>query len=126
MDAFTDSDAANALAQLSQLTAERETELKHYAGATDSSSDAEESDSPVMDKFTAVNASTGLKEMINFGLSEFMQLWAVFGPFIASNWNTGRGRKSAYGGEVMLFMLLAVMKHGDQWSNLRSSFGVKE
>ncbi len=48
MNGFTDSDAANALAQLSQLTAEREAELAHYEGATDCSSDEAESESPVI------------------------------------------------------------------------------
>ncbi len=69
---FTGSEAANTLVQLPYLTDETEVELAHYAGATHSSSDEEESDSSVMDKFTRVNASTGIIEMLKFGLSEFM------------------------------------------------------
>ena len=63
MECFPDSDAANALAQLSQLTAEREAELAHYKGATDSSSDEEESDCLVMDKFTRDGSCCILNEV---------------------------------------------------------------
>ncbi len=121
---FTGADAARAMEQLSQLSQARESELAPYADATDSSSDEEESDSPLMDRFTATGGSEAILKITNFSLAEFMQLWNVIGPFIMEKWNTGRGKKCKFGGKDMLFMTIVVMKHGGGWNTLSSSFGV--
>lgn len=45
--------------------------------------------------------------------------------FIVTHWNVGRGRKSTFKAKDVLFMALAVMKHGGHWEFLGRMFKIK-
>ena len=45
--------------------------------------------------------------------------------FFLANWNIGRGRKSAFSGDDVLFMLLSTLKHGVPWDFLGKMFKIK-
>ena len=63
--------------------------------------------------------------MTNFSATEFSFLWNLIGSFVLANWNVGRGRKSPFSAEDVLFMLLATMRHGGQWDILGKMFKIK-
>ena len=50
----------------------------------------------------------------------------MFADFITSKYNIGRGRKSPFSGNDVLFMVLTVLKHGNNWDLVGRIFKIKE
>ena len=63
--------------------------------------------------------------MTNFNPAQFIGTWAGFEASIRANYNVGRGGKCAQNPKDVLFMLLAVFKHGGTWDVLARMFGQK-
>ena len=63
--------------------------------------------------------------MINFTPNEFIAIWAHIREHVNSNYNTGRGSKSAITGKDMIFMTMCVLKQGAKWDLMAYLFGIK-
>ena len=114
MQPFFSADATNALQVLTDVAAERQNGLEQfsvqpYLSDTDEEDDSE---SPIFDRFYESRGGRAIVSMINFDPTEFQIIWANYREFIITNYNCGRGRKSAHSGKDVLFMMLATMKHG--------------
>ena len=125
MAALTSEDAAAALVALSSVAIERRNELEQYSEGRPADSDEDSSsDNPVFDAFYDQDGARAIIEMTNFEPQKFTAIWAGFEQFITSNFNVGRGRKSAQTPKDVLFMTLAVLKHGGNWDFLARMFGL--
>ena len=87
--------------------------------------DQNDSDSPIMDVFVETGGENAILKMTNFSRREFDRIWGYLENHISTNWNTGRGRKTAFGGKDVLFMLLTSLKHGGKWDYMRGLFRIK-
>ncbi len=74
-----------------------------------------DAESPVFDSFYNSGGSEAILKVCSFTPTEFRQLSDIFSASIATNWNTGRGKKSKLNPMDVLFMTLVVMKHRTSW-----------
>lgn len=63
--------------------------------------------------------------MCNFNPGELEYLWSMFGNFVATHYNVGRGRRSDVSGKDAFLMVLTVLKYGGDWHFLAKLFGKK-
>ena len=63
--------------------------------------------------------------MCKFVAHELELLWQLLETFIKQNYNVGRGKKCQVSEKDMLFVLLAVLKRGDDWDVLGRVFKIK-
>lgn len=127
MQDLNTADVRTALDHLGEVCASRLEQLQQYdIGAVHSSSDEDnDSDAPIVDSFYHNGGSAAIKSMTNFDAREFRTLWERLSPHIAGNWNIGRGRRCSFQPKDVMFMTLAVLKHGGHWDFLGRMFRVK-
>ena len=123
---FTSSDATQALQLLSTAAIDRRNELELFEGLYPDKSDEDNgSDAHFFDKFYEEGGAAAILEMTNFSPPQFVGIWAGSQDVVAENYNVGRGRKCAHSAKDVLFMTLAVLKHGGSWDFLARMFGQK-
>ena len=109
--------AASALEMLEEQTAARNEELNQYDEAPDllDSDDELESECPQIDRFFEEDGNKAIHQMTNFTLAEFSGIWSQLKSHISRRDNTGRGSKFPIRPKDLLFMTMAVLKHGTKW-----------
>ena len=87
----------------------------------------EENDSncPIYDSFYNDGGSQSIKAMCNFDSTQFFELWIMIEDYVSKNWNVGRGKRTQYKAQDVLFMTLTVLKHGQQWNFTARLFSIK-
>ncbi|KAG6609033.1 succinyl-CoA:3-ketoacid coenzyme A transferase [Phytophthora cinnamomi] len=92
----------------------------------DDTDDDGDSPSPVYDSYLNSDVES-IHTMTNFVPLEFERLrgWGLVCDHLTMNWNTGRGRKSAYSAKDVLFMTLTVLKNCGKWNVVAAVFKVK-
>ena len=114
------------LETLRQVAAQHATEIANHADDDVVSSDEEsDSNSPIYDSFYDQGGPEAIKSMTNFGPPQFTDIWLAVSTFVSANWNTGRGRKTKVEAKDVLFMMMTVLKHGQQWDFTARLFKMK-
>ena len=63
--------------------------------------------------------------MKDFTLLEFNAIWNQLKDHVTRNYNIGRGSKSPGKAKDLVFLLMAVLKHGAKWDLMAYLFGIK-
>ena len=87
--------AFQALQILSDVAADRQTQIQQYPTSIlhDSSDEEENSTCPIYDAFYQANGSEGILRMTNFSSNEVEEIYGQIKTFISDNWNVRRGRR---------------------------------
>ena len=114
------------LAMLENRELDRRSELGAFPRQLDQS-DNEEADSPcpIFDTWFSEGGADAVRRLTNFTPREINLLWSTVRSHVTRYWNVGRGRRSQFTGKDVLFMLLAVMKHGGTWDMNAHVFQIK-
>ncbi|KAG1685458.1 hypothetical protein DVH05_008348 [Phytophthora capsici] len=70
------------------------------------------SQSPIYDPFVADEGAHAILRLTNITPREINTLWGSVRPHITRYWNVGRGRRSQFKGNNVLFMTLVALKNG--------------
>ena len=113
MACFSSPDAAQALQLPATASIDRRNELVAFENERPEDSDEDNgTDAPIFDRFYDHGGAKAIVEMTNINPAQFIGIWAELEAFILANYNVGRGRKCAQKPKDVLFMVLAVLKHG--------------
>ncbi|KAG7392067.1 hypothetical protein PHYPSEUDO_002291 [Phytophthora pseudosyringae] len=80
------------LVELQERRNEREQDLNQYSNAPLHEVENEDTDTPIMDPFRDLGGPDAIKDMTNFSLREFNELWLTVRDPVRMNYNVGRGR----------------------------------
>lgn len=78
-----------------------------------------------MASFLEETGQQAMLDMTNFTENEFLAIWNHIKSHMELKYNTGRGGKTGITGKDMVFMTLAVLKHGAKWDLMAYTFGMK-
>lgn len=119
-------DVADALGKLSNQQADRSLEIERQPTTRTVETDEEaDSESPILDAFYNQNGNEAIMTLTGLTAPELRLLYSKLHPFIVTNWNIGRGRRSPQKPLDMLLMLLTVLKNGGTWGYLAQMFRMK-
>lgn len=116
-----------ALQELAERAALRKEELAKYDDEpteSEGESDAE-FECPIVEKFYEENGNQAIMDMTNFNRNEFETIYKHLEDHIGLKYNKGRGQKSSIKAKDLLFMTMAVLKHGANWDLMAYLFGFK-
>lgn len=117
----------NALEILANAEQNREEQLQQYKETPllPSSDDENDSDSPILDSFYDAQGGEAVLKLTNFSYRQFFRLFNRFADDISAQWNVGRGKKTEVMPKDLLFMMLALLKHGGCWDLMSKTFRFK-
>lgn len=117
-------DVPNALQLLAAAGGNRTAELSKYPAelVLEDLDEKDDSKSPVYDSFYNVGWSPTITQMTTFSPQDIMRLRNYIIQNTLSHWNVKCGRKCPYGTRDTFFMLLAVLKHDENWEVLARMF----
>jgi len=118
--------AEDALRILGEQAADRDHEISAFSALRSQDSDDEsDAECPIIDSFYGSGGNQAILKMCNFTLPEFRRLYSIMHEHIVTTWNVGRGNRSTLKPMDVLFMCLAVLKHGGSWDTLGTVFRIK-
>ena len=125
--AVTKEDAAAVLVLLADQTEIRQQRLETFPTQPIHQDGDKHNDSEcrIMDVFMETRVEEAVLKMTNFSRREFDRIWGSVEDHITTNWNTGRGRKTAFEGKDVLFMLLNSLKNAGMWDDMGEFSGSK-
>ena len=126
MHPISGGDASTALQLLADASVEREHELNQYAAEPEQSDIDEDNGTscPVIDQFYERRAAS-IVSMTNFSPIEFAGIWEHVREFSMDKYTTERRLRSSVTPKDLLFMTLAVLKHGEEWGFMARTFNMK-
>ena len=126
MATFTKDNAATALELLCDAAALRQQALDVFpiAPIPRDEDEMNDSDSPILDTFVAIDGEQAMIKMTNFSRQEFDRIYTKTSNCVTNSWNTGRGRKTSYRAKDVLFMTLSTLKTGGHWDYMASMFRI--
>ncbi|OWY99178.1 hypothetical protein PHMEG_00029871 [Phytophthora megakarya] len=110
------------LMELQERRIEREQDIEQYSNAPLHEVDQEDTDTPLMDPFKDLGGPAAIKDMTNFSLREFKELWISVRDHVRANYNVGRGRRSEIKPKDAFFMTLVMLKEGGTWDSNAKRF----
>lgn len=127
MQSYQASDAADALRLLADTVAEREADLRNFQDTSDQESSDEEADSPspIFDSFYNEGGAEAIRQMTNFDVHRFEDIWNIVHDHVSRTYNVGRGQRCSVTGKDALFITFCVLKHGGHWDVLSRMFKLK-
>ena len=84
-----------------------------------------DSESPILDSFVALDGEQAMTKMTNFSRQIFDRIYTKISTCVTNSWNTGRGRKTSYRAKDVFFMTLSTLKTGGHWEYMASMFRIK-
>lgn len=118
-------DTRRGLTLLAEISAERDADLLMYEPDEETSDNENGTECPHFDRFYEEGGAEAIIKLTNFDPEQFLRIWGNLSPFVAAEYNVGRGRKSPISGKDAFFMVLVVLKHGGAWDFLAKIFGLK-
>ncbi|GMF45226.1 unnamed protein product [Phytophthora fragariaefolia] len=110
------------LLELQERRIEREQNLNQYSDAPLNVVEHHDTDTPIMGPFRDLIGPEAIKDMTNFSLGEFDDLWLTVRDHISANYNVGRGRRCEIKPKDAFFMTLVMLKEGGTWDSNAKRF----